>query len=151
MGHVSNLEHCGLMVIAASPELDEKFSCRVLLGAQDLGRWLDENQRHIRWKDPETFDALVQWLHRADPSINKVARLSPEAYRLLAGNIEELVQILPRLFRCDACGETHDNIKALRQPITDTDIYSSWYVLWICQGGNVLYRHLRELHISPGD
>lgn len=148
---ISNLEHCGLMVVAASPELDEKFSCRVLLDARGLGQWLEANKRQTRWKEPEIFDALVQWLHRADPSINKVARLSPEAYRLLGANIEELINAVPRLFRCDSCGETHDSIKVLCQPITDTDIYSSWYVLWICQGGSVLYRTLRELHISPGD
>ena len=147
----SDAPQCGLMVLAASPELDDKFSCRLLLGSQDLATWLEKNQKHVGWKDRDACDELLLWLQDADTNNNKIVGLSQRSYDLISGHIGDLVGSIPRLFRCLECGTTHEHVKILRQPISDSDIYCSWYVLWICQNGHILYRSLRELHISPGD
>ena len=145
------MPQCGLMVVAASPELDEKFSCRLLLGSKALAEWLGKNRRHVGWSDPETCDEMLSWLKCADSNSNKLVTLPQRYYQLISGHIEDLVDTIPRLFLCAQCNSTHDQLKSLTQPITDTEIYTSWYVLWICPGGHVLYRSLTELHISPGD
>ncbi len=139
------------MVLVAAPELDPAFSCRLLLGSQDLAEWLEVNEQLVGWKDHDAYSHLLQWLQSSDPSSNKVIGLTQRSYDLISHHIETLVETVPRILRCTACGTSHETFKSLEETITESEIYCSWYLLWICPNGHILYRALREMHISLSD